>query len=324
MLYFYFGQEEFNIETELNKLKSKLVDKTFLATNYKVCDNPGAGELIEILRTPPLMFGKVLAVINCEKYFFDTGKGKVNFEDSDLNQLEEALQDVSDSLSVVFVCRIDRDCSKKIDCRRKIYKIISKYCETKEFPEFKAYQKEYAAYIQKQAKQKDLVVSSEAASFLIERLGTNLRLVDSELEKLKLLIYPEKTVKKEDIKNICSQTEDIFLLADYILYGKKDLALNEYRKLCSDKHYLEILAVLQTSFAKMLTMKIESARLSPLEIAGKLKMPEFIVKKRLSDMKNISANRLIQIRKNLLTAEARIKTGEIGFYDLPVEMALLS
>lgn len=324
MLYFFFGQEEFNIEIELNKLKSKIVDKAFLSTNYKVCDNPHAGDLIEILRTPPLMFGKVLAVINCDKYFFDAGKGKVNFEDNELKQLEEALQDVPESLTVVFVCRIDRDCSKKIDTRRKIHKIISKYCETKEFPEFKAYQREYATYIQKQGKQKDLVLSSDVVNFLIERLGTNLRMVDSELEKLKLLIYPEKTVKKEDVKKICSQTEDIFLLADYILYGQKDLALNEYRKLCSDKHYLEILAVLQTSFAKMLAMKIDSAKLSSLEIAGKLKMPEFIVRKRLGEMKNISATRLIEIRKNLLIAESRIKTGEIGFYDLPVEMALMS
>ena len=324
MLYFYFGQEEFNIEIELNKLKSKIVDKSFLATNYKVYNNPSAPELVEILRTPPLMFGKILVVVNCEKYFLESAKGRSNFDEADLKALEEALQDVSDLLTVVFVCKIDRDSSKKIDSRRKIYKVFSKYCQTKEFAEFKAYQKEYCTYVQKMARQKDLILSPDVAAFLIERLGTNLRIVDSELEKLKLLIYPEKTVKKENIKNICSESEDIFLLADYILHGKRDLALNEYRKLCAEKHYLEILAVLQTSFSKLLAIKIESANSAPIEIAAKLKMPEFLVKKRITDMKNVSATRLIEIRKNLLTAEARIKTGEIGFYDLPVELAILS
>lgn len=324
MLYFYFGQEEFNIEIELEKLKSKTVEKAFISTNYKLLDNPQPNALIEVLRTPPLMFGKVLAVVNCEKYFFDTGKGKVNFDDKEIEMLEEALQDVSDNLTVVFVCRVDRDSTKKVDTRRKLYKVLAKYCETKEFAEFKAYQKEYASHIQKIAKQKDLFLPFDVISFLIERLGTNLRLVDTELDKLKLLIYPEKNVKKEDIKNICSQTEDIFLMTDYLLAGRRDLAMNEYQKLCAQKHYLEILAVLQTNFGRMLAMKLDSMKLSSMEIAGKVKLPEFVVRKQLQKMKDVSVDDLIAIRENLLKAESRIKTGEIGFYDLPIEMAVLS
>lgn len=324
MLDFFFGQEEFNIEAELEKLKAKTVDKAFLSTNYKVKDNPQPQELIELLRTPPLMFGKVLAVINCEKYFIDAGKGKVNFDDKELTALEAALQDVGESLHVVFVCRLERDSSKKIDSRRKLYKILTKYASAKEFPEFKAYQQELKTWIQKQARSKDLMMSSDVVNYLVERLGTNLRVMDNELEKLKLLIYPEKNVKKEDVKKICAQTEDIFLMTDYILEGRRDLAMNEYQKLCAQKHYLEILAVLQTNFSRLLNIKIDSMKLSPFEIAGKLHVPEFIVKKQIAKLKNVSLERLIQIRRNLLTAETRIKTGEIGFYDLPVEMAVMS
>ena len=87
MLYLFHGQEDFNIELELQKLKSKVVDKAFLATNYRIYDNPPFQEFIDILRTPSLMFGSVLCVINCEKYFFDT-KGKINFDDKELKQIE--------------------------------------------------------------------------------------------------------------------------------------------------------------------------------------------------------------------------------------------
>ena len=69
MIYFLHGQEDYLIEQELQKLKSKIVDKTFLATNYRVVENPKYLELIDILRTPSLMFGNVFIVINCEKYF---------------------------------------------------------------------------------------------------------------------------------------------------------------------------------------------------------------------------------------------------------------
>ena len=322
MLYFYYGQEDFNIESELQKLKSKIVDKAFISTNYRVYDNPKFQELIDILRTPSLMFGNILCVINCEKYFFDT-KGKISFDDKELKQLEEILETMPESLYVIFVCRIERESTKKIDTRRKLYKIISKYASVTEFPEYKPYQKELATWIQKQSKKKDLIMSSETVQFLIERLGTNLRVIDNELEKLKLAVYPEKMIKKEHIQNICTSSEDIFALADYILKGQKDKALLEFGKLCTNKHYLEILAVLQTNFSRLAAIKIDSVDKNAAEIALKNHMNEFIVKKQLEKLRNVPMDRLVQIRKNLLEAEYRVKTGEISFYELPVEMALL-
>lgn len=323
MLYFYFGQEDFNIELELQKLKTKVVDKSFLSTNYRVYDNPRYQELIDVLRTPSLMFGNVLAVINCEKYFFDS-KGKISFEDKELKEIEETIQTMPETLHIAFVCRIERESTKKIDTRRKLYKILSKYASVTEFPEYKPYQKELASWIQKQAKKKELIFSSDVVQFLIERLGTNLRVIDNELEKLKLAVYPEKVVKKEDIKNICTATEDIFVLTDYILKGQKDLALQEFNKLCTNKHYLEILAVLQTNFTKLASIKVDSVNHNSFEIASKTRLPEFIVKKHLEKLKNVPMDRLVKIRKNLLEAEYRIKTGEMAFYELPVELAMLN
>lgn len=323
MLYFYYGQEDYNIELELLKLKSKIVDKAFISTNYRVYDNPKFQELIDILRTPSLMFGNVLAVINCEKYFFDS-KGKISFDDKELKEIEEIIQTMSETLHVVFVCKIDRESTKKIDTRRKLYKILAKYASVTEFPEYKPYQKELASWIQKTAKKKELMIASDIVQFLIERLGTNLRVIDNELEKLKLAIYPEKNIKKDDIKNVCSATEDIFILTDYILKGQKDLALKEFQKLCSNKHYLEILAVLQTNFTKLASIKVDSVNYNSFEIASKTKLPEFIVKKHLEKLRNIPMDRIIKIRNNLLEAEYRIKTGEMSFYELPVELALLN
>lgn len=311
------------MEAELNKLRDKLVDKAFLSTNYRVYDNPKFPELMDILRTPSLMFGSILAVINCEKYFFDT-KGKINFDDKELKQIEETVQAVADTLNIVFVCKIERESSKKIDTRRKLYKILAKNTTMTEFPEWKTYSKELPVWIQKQAKQKDLIMASDVTQFLIDRLGTNLRVINSELDKLKLAIYPTKAVKKEDIQNICTSSEDIFVLTDYILKGEKDKALLEFKKLCTNKHYLEILAVLQTNFAKMASIKVDSVSKSPMEIAAKNHLPEFIVKKHLEKLRKIPMDRLIKIRRNLLEAEYRVKTGEMSFYELPVELALLN
>ena len=323
MLYFYHGQEDFLIESELNKLKDKLVDKAFLATNFRVYDNPKFPELMDILRTPSLMFGSILAVINCEKYFFDT-KGKISFDDKEIKQIEETIQTIPETLNIVFVCKIERESTKKIDTRRKLYKILAKNTTMTEFPEWKTYSKELPSWIQKQAKQKDLIIASDVVQFLIDRLGTNLRIINSELDKLKLAIYPTKAVTKEHIQNICTSSEDIFVLTDYILKGEKDKALLEFQKLCTNKHYLEILAVLQTNFSRMASIKVDSVNKSPMEIAAKNHLPEFIVKKHLEKLRKVPMDRIIKIRKNLLEAEYRVKTGEMSFYELPVELALLN
>ena len=51
------------------------------------------------------------------------------------------------------------------------------------------------------AKDKDLTISSDTVTFLIEQIGVNLTLIDSEFEKLAVALHPKKTVDKEAIKN---------------------------------------------------------------------------------------------------------------------------
>lgn len=322
MLYFYYGQEEYNIELEISKLRAKLVDKKFASANYRVYDNPDFQDLIEVLRTPSLMFGSVVAVINCETYF--TGAGKGGFEDSEIKEIEAAVEFLPETLTVIFVCKLERGSSKKVDTRRKLFKIFSKYGSAVEFPEYKSYSKELPAWIQKQAKKKDLTMSSDVVQFLIERVGTNLRVLENELDKLKLAIYPVKNVRKEDVSANCSATEDIFVLCDYVLSGQRDLALSEFKKLCLNHFPLALLATMQTNFSRLITLKIDSASMSPMEISAKTRMHEFVVKKQLEKIRNVSLDRLIKIRKNLLEAEYRMKSGEIAFGELSIEMALLN
>ena len=67
-VYFFYGEEDYNIEVEINKLKKSL-DKNFLEMSFKVYNNPEYKDLISILRTQPMMFGKMLIVIKCLDYF---------------------------------------------------------------------------------------------------------------------------------------------------------------------------------------------------------------------------------------------------------------
>ena len=67
MIYFFYGDEEFNISNEIKKFKSSL-DKNFIEMSYKTYQNPKFPDLIAILKSQPMMFGKMLIVIDCLNY----------------------------------------------------------------------------------------------------------------------------------------------------------------------------------------------------------------------------------------------------------------
>ena len=115
-VYFFYGDEDYNIELEIENMRSKL-NQDFISMNFQVLDNPEYSELITALRTPPMMFGNMLVVINAEKYLTSQ---KNYFEDSELADIEDALKNNPDSLDIVFVDKLPRDEGKKPDSRRKL------------------------------------------------------------------------------------------------------------------------------------------------------------------------------------------------------------
>ena len=161
-VYFFYGEEDFNIEREIEKLKGSL-DKNFLEMSYKVYDNPKYADLISILRTQPMMFGKMLVVIKCLEYFTKT------FEDKEIKEITKALEDNNENLDIVFVAELPRDEGKKLDSRKKLFKLLSKF-NSKEFATIPTYKTaELEEWIKKQAQAKKLKISQDALNAIISQ-----------------------------------------------------------------------------------------------------------------------------------------------------------
>lgn len=319
-LYFFWGQEEFNIEIEVEKLKKKLLDSSFKSMNYKVMDNPDFVSLIDACRSTPMMFGNMLIVVNLDKYFLGS---KTTIDDNLLDDFSSALTNVADSLNIIFLCQISRDENKKVDTRKKLYKIIAKHAQVTEFAQYRTYQKELNGVILKMLKSKDLTCDASIVNFIIEQLGSNLRLIDSELEKVKIAIHPRKQLTKDDLKANCISADDIFTLADLLVSENKDLILKQFTSLLDRKHYLEILAVLQGNLQRFIYIKNYSLNSPPSEIAAHLKLHEYVVIKTLEKLKKVSLKRLVNIKANLTQAEFKIKSGKLTSPQLAIELALL-
>jgi len=321
MIYFFYGDEEFNISNEIKKFKEKL-DKNFIEMSYKSYSNPKFPDLIAILKTQPMMFGNMLIEINCLSYLSGKSEDK-GFDDKQLEQIKDALDNCPENLDIIFTAQLPPDSQKKIDKRKKFFKILSKY-NSKEFLQIPSYKTaELETWIKKQAKSKELNLTNDVSSELLIQVGSNLRLLDSELEKLK--IYAGKNmVTKQMVKEICVTNEDLFVFADYLGAGDKTKALVEYKKLLVKKHPLEILSVLHTLLHSKIQIKAYSSKYSPDEIAKLTNMHPYRVKIEIQKLKNTSLKTLVKLKQNLTDAEYRLKSGQATLeLDKEVEIAIL-
>lgn len=318
-VYFFYGDEDFNIDIAIESMRSKL-NPDFISMSYKVLDNPIYSELITALRTPPMMFGASLFVINSDKYFLSQ---KNFFEDQELEDIEDALKNNPEGLDIVFVVKLPREDGKKIDSRRKLYKILSKF-NSEEFAAFKTYKvNEITDWIRRRAKKKDLIIKDDAAELLVEQIGNNLRQFDIELDKLKLMAYPEKTVTKQMVADIAVSNQDLFNITELIMKNKKDEALLEFQKLTDKKHPLEILSAIQTMLRKWIILKTKSSTSSPAELSKLTGQHEFVVKQTIQKLKNTKTSDLVNLKQNLYDVECRIKSGEVLDINSEVEVALI-
>lgn len=320
-IFLFYGQEEYLMEKEIKKLKNELLDASFMSMSYKVFDNPPFNTLIECVQSSPLMFGNTLSLINMDKYLIGN---KLSLDDKQIESLDYSLSTLSNNVNIIFICKIPRDENKKPDSRKKLYKTLAKYAQVREFAQFKTYQKELNAQIAKMAKELELTVSSDNIALMIEQVGSNLTLIESELEKLKIAIHPNKTINADSIKKYCTSSEDVFILSDLIIQGNKNEILKQYNLLTEKRHPLEIFSVLQSNFQRYIFIKNYEKKMSTKDISLKLKLHEYIIMKTQEKLKKTSLDKLIQIRENLINAEYKLKTGQNTSSETVLELALLS
>lgn len=331
-VYFFYGDEEYLINKELKKYRDKL-DKNFSEMNYAVYDRLSYVDFVSVLRTQPMMFGKMMIVINTHELFGSGQKGEsllsASLDDNQIEEIESALfgnvENNNETVDIFFVEKYSKDDKKKKpDSRRKIFKVLSKY-ESKSFESIPTYKTaELGALIQQMAKEKKLKLEHSAVESLIMSKGNDLRAFDIELDKLGVYAYPETVITKKMVDEICASTEDIFNLTDNLMIGDKGKALLELKKLLITKHPLQIISVLQTMLKQWVFMKLNAGKMTNKEIGDKLgRMHEYRVKLALEKMRKVKVKTLIDLKNNITEAEYRIKTGQVFSPEEELENAII-
>ncbi len=315
--YLYWGEEEFNIENAVKELRKKVLDENWAVINHKKLFEPEINELIETLQTLPMMFGNLLIEVEASNLFM-RGTKKANSSDEIMKKLFNTLENLNERIHLLFVCKIPRESGKKIDGTLKLTKLMQKIAKVEEFPAYKFYEDEkLAGWIVKQGSSKSLKISKDSSILLLSNVGSDLRKLDMELERIKMMIHPKTQISPKDLEEIVSTNENIFKLADLWIKGEKINAIKELHRLLERNHSLKILATLQTMSRRWLKIKIFSKKNNVFDVAKLVNLPKFVVEQDLKKLKKISEEKLIELREKSIKTEYKIKTGE-----LPAEEAI--
>ena len=310
-IHFLWGDEDFLIEKATNKLKKEILGDNVNELNYRAVDNPNFSLFSELIRTNAMMFGDVVIQIKCQKYFLET-KSKEKLDDKQVAELVQGLNNVSDRVHLILICPTPRGEKKKPDSRKKLYKELVKLTKPEEFPSYRSYEEyKLIPIIKKMASEIELKINDSEASLLIQTVGSSLRDISVQLEKLKLYAHPENLVTSQMVKDVVSSNTDIFALVDLILAKDWSKAMNLISEILQKEHFLPSLAFLQTSITNMLKIKLYAGTMSTFDLAIKLNQNEFVLKKNIEKLACVQLEDLVNLKINLANAEYNLKSGAI-------------
>jgi DNA polymerase-3 subunit delta len=169
-------------------------------------------------------------------------------------------------------------------------------------------------WIHKRARAKGANLSTEATKLLAILVGTDLRLLDQEIEKLQLYAG-ERQITTEDVRALVSRArqESIFDLVDCVGRRETGRALRLLHRMLDDgEAALYLLAMLARQVRILLQVKdLQGRGLGKSEMASQLKLHPYVVEKGMAQAWNFGVPQLEAAHHELVETDWAIKTGRL-------------
>jgi DNA polymerase III subunit delta len=312
-VYLIYGGEPFLEEELFREIKAATVQPATADFNYHVF-NPAPDQIQQALGvalTQPFFAEQRLVVVRDPAIFAasrkkqEEGAEEEEKAGSGEEQMLGYLKAPISSTCLVFLC------GESVDSRKKVTKAaiaLGGAVECKPLKEQAAMMwAEHRAVFHRKH------LHDMAARLLIEKLGTNLRLIDSELGKLALYAGDAKTITPQDVDTLVggvAETE-IFRLTEAVMVKDRPKALAMLaRVLRQVDHPLQVLAALTNRFRQILTLKALVARgVSLREGPGLAKMHPYAYEKMIGHVRPYPREEIVRAMFKLLEADLAMKSG---------------
>ncbi len=319
-IYLLYGKERFLINETKQKILNNVLKEEELDFNFSQYDLDEVPIEVALAdaETIPFMSDKRLIIVHHPR-FLTTEKTNIKVE-HDLKAFERYIQNPPAHCILVIIANYD-----KLDERKKLTKLLKKHATVIEAK--KMNEKDIKTWLQKQAADKDLHIGQEAMDHLLLLIGTNLMMLQSEMDKLALYARDTKQIDTETVEKLTSRSleQSVFSLVDKVVQREIAQAFRIYYDLLKqNEEPIKMLAIIASQFRLIYqTKELLKRGYSQKQIASYLKVHPFRVKLAAKQAGRFSEIELSHIIDLLAEGDYKMKTGKIP-KEMVIEMFLFS
>ena len=311
MLYILYGEDDFSRDEDLAEIKEGLGDPSALATNTSVFEGRDItlDELVATCDTMPFLGPARLVIVRGLLGLFEPpekGKRPPRPKDTGWPSLKDRVGHMPDSTVLVLL-------DAKLKKGNRLLKALAPVATPREFPALRG--PSLIKWIDLRAKECGGALSPSAVRMLAQLVGSNLRILSNEIDKLCLYALG-RTVEAEDIAAMVASAREpsVFAMVDAILEGRTTTATSLLHRLEDEgaaPPYL--LYMITRQLRQVIQAKDLLGRKSRAsETAAALGIGGYALEKTIEQARAHSMQRLEELYEKLLDTDLSIKTGRYG------------
>lgn len=305
-IYLLCGEEDYLKRQYKHRLQAALIPaEDTVNLNCYEGKNISVRGLIDQAETMPFFAERRLLVIE-DSGFFKSASA----------ELAQYLENVPPTTYFLFV-------EDEVDKRQKLYKTVKSKGRIVEFS--KQTDETLSRWILGILKRENKNITRKAMELFLEKTGTDMNNISTELEKLLSYTMEKDVITPEDVEEICTaQTVNkIFDMVNAVSAGNNRKALDLYYDLLALKEPpMRILYLITRQFNQLLQVKeLRGHGYDADSIASKLGMQRFIAQGCTRQSERFTEGQLKQIVQLCVETEEAVKTGNLN-EKLGVELIL--
>lgn len=295
-VYLLYG-DEFLIGEAIERLKKRLLGEGQTQLDFKMFSGlyHSAQEILQAAETLPYLTEKHLVVVKDFDSLSSTDK--------------EKMADYTENPSQMTCLVLAAD---KIKKDSRIAQLVQKRGQVYEFKSLRRH--EIPNWVREEFSKEGKEISADAIRYLIEKAGSSLRDLKSEIRKVSLFIGDKRKVGREDLELAVSPKPEssIFDLVDSLGHRNRRRALNILNQLLdTGEPPQRVFYMILRQFRLLLKTKgLAGRRESRSVLATELGVPYFLLEKYLEQSANFSLKQLKRIYEMLWQTDLKIKKGE--------------
>ena len=302
MISVFYGKNDFSIDAEISKIRLTVTPEEVREVNsLSLMENTVTkSEFLSAVLTVPFMANKRVVIVS---NLISKLNSKKVLDDSEWSDIIEQLKLVPDSTDLIF-----REFD--FDKRNYLFKKISNLCDIRHFPLLRP--NELKQWVTDKVNNMGMTIDLKAVNLIVDFIGSDLRTIDSELNKLSLY-SDEGLITESDVQVMVAYVKDqsIFRLVDLALEGRNNEALKITQILLNYGSSPNMIVRMMQRQLRLLLIAsdLRKRNIKTSEFSQRLSLSGYPLQKTLEMERRFAFSKILEIYNLILNSDIRVRSG---------------